>query len=148
MIDFSNIEKERRYFINQKNKYYEGLREFNGFKGASKSRGNFYVEHFKKQVEMTENDTYYLKFLCLLNEYIQNGNFSVAESIYILVNFIDPELKMLEIYETFCKKDEISSLIKEEFGFYDKNVINLERVYAKRYKKADDYVFEKNLKIK
>lgn len=141
-------EEEKKYYLRQKEKYFIDLKKFNGFIKVNKSRCDFYVERLKNEIKKTNDDNYYLKLIENLNEYIYSGNFSLAESVYILVNFIDPELDMIKIYETYCNKDEIIKEIKNEFGFYDHVIIKMEKIYMAKYKDMDDYIFEKNLELK
>ena len=148
MVFINELEQERKQYEYQKKKYYESFRDFKGFKDSKIQRSKFYTEHLKGKIDIDlTNDIYYLSLLGLMNDYIKNGNFSLAESIYILVNIIDPELKMLDTYVNCCKRKEIETEIRKEFGFFDKNLIVLENVYAKRYKKETSYELEKNLKL-
>lgn len=143
-----HYDDERRYYLKQREKYFESFRYFKKFDKVSKSRCDFYIERFKSEIKKTNNDKYYLLLLDTLNDYVKNNNFSFDESIYILVNFIDPELDMVKIYEFCCNKNELEKEIREEFGFYDHALIKVEKIYISKYKKKDDYIFEKNLELK
>lgn len=140
--------EERKFYIGQKEKYLRNLRNFKGFNEVDIDKCNSYVEKFNEEIEKTDDDSYYLFLLTRLNYYISKRNFSLAESIYILVNYIDPELDIIKIYETYCKKNEIVDEIEKEFGFYDQIIVKIEKVYISKYKNSDDYLFEKNLELK
>ena len=62
----------------------------------------------------------------------QNNILGLSNTKEIIIFFIltvDPELKMLTIYEEECRKDRIKERIKEEFGFYNEDFLRIETLY-------------------
>ena len=58
---------------------------------------------------------------------------SIDERIVFLIAAIDPELKLLTIYEEECRTEFIKKRALEEVGFYDKSLIDFERKYKDRF---------------
>lgn len=55
------------------------------------------------------------------------------EMLLLFILIIDPELTMLTIYEEESKDEEIAKRAEEELGFYNKNLIYLEKLYKKKF---------------
>ncbi len=58
---------------------------------------------------------------------------SLKAKFVLLIHTIDPELKMLQIYEEESNVEEIERRVIEEFGYYDMELIRLERLYHLRF---------------
>ena len=63
----------------------------------------------------------------------------------ILFLTVDPEFKIYEIYEDYCNINDMKQAMIDEFGFFDENLIQLEKMYIKRFPNSTDYSFTKKL---
>jgi len=85
-----------------------------------------------------ENISGYLSLMVKVSEKLMTsaksfGLMNGDETAYFYIKLIDPDLKMLEIYECSNTKDEIKSFCLKNFGFYDNFFIFLERCYNERF---------------
>ncbi len=83
--------------------------------------GGFITSTAKKLY--TDNDIYKL----------ENGD----EKAYFFIKMLDPMFQYLEIYESFYSEDAIKDAAILNFGYYDKFIIFLEKLYNKRFKEFD-----------
>lgn len=58
---------------------------------------------------------------------------TVKEQILFFIMAVDPELKMLTIYEEESRMPEVKRRILEEFGFDNEDMLRLERLYHDRF---------------
>ncbi len=86
------------------------------------------------------------KFMIYLFNIIK-FDFTSEEKIAILIEVIDPNFEIYTIYELNNKIDIIRQEIKKKIGFYNKDLIKLEKLYITKFYDIDDYTFEKNLKL-
>lgn len=73
---------------------------------------------------------------CIYNLLHQSDLLSTSileEKLAFFINCVDPELKILDIYEEECTYPRIEARIKEEFGYYLKDLINLEKEYKSKF---------------
>lgn len=58
---------------------------------------------------------------------------NLRAKLVLIIYIIDPELKILKIYEEESTIDEIKRRCIEEFGYYNMELIRLERLYHQRF---------------
>ena len=63
--------------------------------------------------------------------------YNVQEILSILIEAIDPNLRLLKISMTSNTDFEIKKKANRLFGFYDPNLIDFEREYARRFYKVN-----------
>lgn len=124
-----------------KNRFYYLAGSFDGFNELTIER----KEELKKEAILLqkkyceENNALcpnYYKVLNCLNNDIQNHTYAPYEAITLLIETIDPSLKLIKIFLS-CKTDfEMDSKSTKELGFYDPKLIDYELAYAKRFNKA------------
>lgn len=74
----------------------------------------------------------------------KNKKYTPEEAIALLIETVDPNLKCLKIYMRSNDSFKTETIITEQFGFYDTELIDFEREFAKRFNKAKP----KNLQLK
>lgn len=78
----------------------------------------------------------YYKVLNCLNNDIQNHTYAPYEAVTLLIETIDPSLKLIKIFLLSKTDFEMDSKSTKELGFYDPKLIDYELAYAKRFNKA------------
>lgn len=99
-----------------------------------------------RQIEMQKKNKLLIAYSYLNSIYTRN-KLNSTQNIVLIVNHIDPELKMLQIFYECSKEDDIRRAIKEEFGFYNKDFIKIEKIYNEYFKLIED-PFNMNKKSK
>ena len=61
------------------------------------------------------------------------GISGMAEQLALFILLVDSELDMLRIYEEESMMSEVERRIKEQFGYYNPELLNLEKKYHKRF---------------
>lgn len=81
---------------------------------------------------------------------LKNGlQFSSTQKIIFIIKLIDPELKMLDMYYTCSNEQDLRREIRLVFGFYERNFINLEKVYNNYFNIIEDpFISNKNSKVR
>ena len=72
----------------------------------------------------------------ITNDIEKDKKYTPEEAIALLIETVDPNLKCLKIYMKNNDNFKIETLITDLFGFYDTNLIDYEREFAKRFNKA------------
>ncbi len=132
-----------------KRRFCSFCRNFESFDNLDQINNNInaYIEELKKRYINDNNGTYYYRLLKELTDNIIKKNYSIDEILYILVNSIDPELKIYRIYESNCKIDQIKKEVLSEFSFYDEDLPKLEKLYINKYCDSDKFDFTKKLEL-
>jgi len=69
-------------------------------------------------------------------DYSQNifySKLSIHEKIILLILCIDPNLKLLQIYQDECTINKLKERCLNEYGFYCKDLFRLEELYRERF---------------
>ena len=107
--------------IKIKSKFYYFNRNFESFDKLSDDRRNELI-----------NDA----IMHITNDIEKNKKYTPEEAIALLIETVDPNLKCLKIYMRSNDRFKTETIITEQFGFYDTNLIDYEREFAKRFNKA------------
>lgn len=74
-----------------------------------------------------------IAFNLLKQNKLIGGNGTLKQAILIFILIYDPELTMLKIFLDESTQTKIIQRAKEELGFYNKNLIRLEKEYHERF---------------
>lgn len=141
--DTDNLLFQYESFKNgSKNQFYCLTRSFDGFNELTIERR----DELKKEAlilqekYLKENDALcpnYYRILSKLDKDILNyKKYTSYEAIVLLIETIDPSLKLIKIFLSSKTDFEIESKSTKELGFYDSKLIDYELAYAKRFNKA------------
>ena len=119
------------------------LKKFQNFENITDERRQEIIDFKNKKYPriiqiVNPNDLYfYLLFFLNNNNNRLNKDFplNTDEKIIFLIECIDPDLEILQIYEWECNINAIKSKIFNKFGFFDINLINFEKRYSEKFKK-------------
>lgn len=110
-------------------------------------RSQIIKEGIELKKKFIDNDTkigskYYdiVAYIIVLNnrkKEIDYSKYSSEEVLALLIETIDPKLLLLKIYLTSNSDFEIEKKANRLFGFYDPNLIDFEREYARRFYKKN-----------
>lgn len=110
-------------------------------------RSQIIKEGIELKKKFIDNDTkigskYYdiVAYIIVLNnrkKEIDYSKYSPEEVLALLIETIDPKLLLLKIYLTSNSDFEIEKKANRLFGFYDHNLIDFEREYARRFYKKN-----------
>jgi len=126
--------------INYLDRFYRSL-HFKGFKYITNERQqeldqivlNWYDFFHAENLEMLELMSSVTKFF---NAYEEVMNLKTDdEFLYFYINIVDPELLLLECYESANKKEDIKKLCYINFKIYDARLIFIEKHYNKIFNK-------------
>ena len=78
------------------------------------------------------NDLHTAAYSCSVQKETLGLN-NILEELVFLILVGDPELNCLRIYEEESRMENVESRIKEEFGYYNYNLIRLEQLYHDRF---------------
>lgn len=124
-----------------RSRFYYLISSFDGFNELTAER----KEELKKEALLLqkkyceEKDMLcpnYYKVLNCLNNDICNYTYAPYEAIALLIETIDPSLKLTKIFLSSKTDFEMESKSTNELGFYDPKLIDYELAYAKRFNKA------------
>lgn len=124
-----------------KNRLYYLTSSFDGFNELTVER----KEELKKEAILLQKKYCeeknalcpdYYKVLNCLNNDIQNHTYAPYEAVTLLIETIDPSLKLIKIFLLSKTDFEMDSKSTKELGFYDPKLIDYELAYAKRFNKA------------
>ena len=118
------------------------------FNNLTDERRNQIIEEGKElKKKFIDNETkigskYYdiVAYIIVLNnrkKEIDYSKYSPEEVLALLIETIDPKLLLLKIYLTSNSDFEIEKKANRLFGFYDPNLIDFEREYARRFYKKN-----------
>ena len=129
-------------FQGVKNRFYYLTSSFDGFNKLTIER----KEELKKEAILFQKKYCeeknalcpdYYKVLNCLNNDIQNHTYAPYEAVTLLIETIDPSLKLTKIFLSSKTDFEIESKSTKELGFYDQKLIDYELAYAKRFNKSN-----------
>lgn len=136
------------------------LHDYETFKSSSKKQFEYLVHSFSGFDDLTieRRDELKKEAIVLQKKYCENNNalcpnyyiilnkldkdilnykkYTPYEAIALLIETIDPTLKLTKIFLSSKTDFEIESKSTKEFGFYDSNLIDYELAYAKRFNKS------------
>lgn len=138
----SNTEKR---YINPERRYLNQL-----FSVVINNKNNFYKlsdEQREKTKELAEflsskyskehcDDNYFYNFLYTMfsiKDSDKKGALTADEKLTLLIETIDPELKMYHYYVDSKSIDEAKEKITDTFGFYDERLCYVEKYYKQRF---------------
>lgn len=90
-------------------------------------------EKVQEYISTVDNYDYKSVSYHLINQNKLIGLESIEEDLLFFLLAIDPELKVLQIYENSCNLKEIKPKIKQEFCFFNLDFIRLEKRYHDIY---------------
>ena len=134
------MNNNEKYFIEKTIRFFYSLcRNVTDFSEINEEKLNDYIELIKEK--------YYVNTLRHLSNRIRKDGMLDKESIYILINSIDPNLEMYQIYERNSILKEVKSEVISSFGFYVDNLLKYEKIYIDYYKNKDEYDFTKKMML-
>lgn len=127
--------------IKIKSKFYYFNRNFESFNKLSDDRRNEIIIDAKSLKDRyIDNEkigpVYYNILMHITNDIEKDKKYTPEEAIALLIETVDPSLKCLKIYMKNNDNFKIETIITDLFGFYDTNLIDYEREFAKRFNKA------------
>lgn len=128
--------------------FYSLCRNVKSFDSINLDKINPIIEDLKPKYKREETGKYYYSLLRKLSNNIFKSYLSAEEALFILINVIDENLNIFEIYEVNCKINDIKNECIENFGFHDDKLIQVEKQYIKHLKKEKEYDFTKKLELK
>lgn len=100
------------------------------------SEERYQVLQEKAQIWLSEtnatNDLFTAAYSCV-NQQDTIGLRNISEQLVFLILTADPELNALRIYEEESKMDEVERRCKEQFNYYNINLLTLEKLYHERF---------------
>lgn len=145
------------------------LHDYETFKSSSKKQFEYLVHSFSGFDDLTieRRDELKKEAIVLQKKYCENNNalcpnyyiilnkldkdilnykkYTPYEAIALLIETIDPTLKLTKIFLSGKTDFEIESKSTKELGFYDQKLIDYELAYAKRFNKSNSYALIKKL---
>lgn len=127
--------------IKIKSKFYYFNRNFESFDKLSDDRRNELINDANELKDRYIGNekigpVYYNILMHITNDIEKNKKYTPEEAIALLIETVDPNLKCLKIYMRSNDSFKTETIITEQFGFYDTNLIDYEREFAKRFNKA------------
>ena len=126
-----------------KNQFYYLTSPFDGFNELTIERRD---ELKKEAIELQEKyckennalcPNYYIILNKLDKDILNYKKYTPYEAIALLIETIDPTLKLTKIFLSSKTDFEIESKSTKELGFYDQKLIDYELAYAKRFNKSN-----------
>ena len=149
--------KNDRIRLNTKLKLERAIYGFNDFNNLTcDKREELRKEALNLRERFIKNDkiglAYYNIIQCITfydetNKHHNHKKYTPEETLSLLIETVDPNLRMLKIFMTSNTDFEIEKKANKLFGFYDPNLIDFEREYAKRFFKANRKEQIKKLKL-
>lgn len=145
------------------------LHSYEGYKTKTKRRFHYITKDFKdfdvlseekknqlkleaeslKDKLFIENDKfcpmYYKVKEKLNNDVTLENKYTIEEAIALLIETVDPSLKLLKISRKYNTNLEIETISTKILGFYDLQLIDFEREYARKFKKSNSSILMKKL---
>lgn len=127
--------------IKVKSKFYYFNRNFESFDKLSDDRRNELIDDANELKDRYIGNekigpVYYNILMHITNDIEKNKKYTPEEAIALLIETVDPNLKCLKIYMRSNDSFKTETIITEQFGFYDTELIDFEREFAKRFNKA------------
>lgn len=125
-----------------KNQFYYLTSSFDGFNELTIERRDelkkeallLQEKYFEKNDALCPN---YYRILSKLDKDMLNyKKYAPYEAIALLIETIDPSLKLIKIFLSSKTDFEMECKSTNELGFYDSKLIDYELAYAKRFNKA------------
>lgn len=111
----------------------------NSFNTVSQER---FIELYDMAVlwrnKINKEATYTTCLYNIINQASLLGLNNIEEKFTFFISTIDPELHLLDIYEEECRFEFIEKRSLEELGFYNKNLIKIEKTYQKHFYPNDN----------
>lgn len=145
------------------------LHSYEGYKTKTKSRFHYITKDFKDFDVLSEEKKNQLKLeaeslkdklyiendkfcpMCykvmekLNNDVTLENKYTIEEAIALLIETVDPSLKLLKISRKYNTNLEIETISTKILGFYDLRLIDFEREYARKFKKSNSSILMKKL---
>lgn len=136
--------------IKVKSKFYYFNRNFESFDKLSDDRRNELIEDanaLKNRYIGNEKigPIYYNILMHITNDIEKRKKYTPEEAIALLIETVDPSLNCLKVYMRSNDSFKTETIITEQFGFYDTELIDFEREFAKRFKKSNSSALIKKL---
>ena len=136
--------------IKVKSKFYYFNRNFESFDKLSDDRRNELIEianELKDRYIGNEKigPVYYNILMHITSDIEKNKKYTPEEAIALLIETVDPNLKCLKIYMRSNDSSKTETIITEQFGFYDTELIDYEREFVKRFNKSNSSALIKKL---
>ena len=149
--------KNEKIRLSAKLKLERTINEINDFNNLScDKREELKKEALNLRERFIKNDkiglAYYNIIQCITfydetNKHHNHKKYNPEETLSLLIETVDPNLRMLKISMTSNSDFEIEKKANRLFGFYDSMLINCEREYAKRFFKTNKKDQIKKLKL-
>lgn len=119
--------------IDYSKKLFDAIIYFKNFNSITKDEFNEVKEKALKYIQNNKDINYTTVIYHLLyqNDILKLKDYKQQFLFLILV--IDPELKLLEIYEEECTWKNIEERAKSELNFFDENIIKLEKKFKEKF---------------
>ena len=139
------------YKTNAKNRFHYITKDFIDFNLLSEEKKNqlkLEAESLKDKF-CDKDDKFcpmYYKVMEKLNIDVTFENkYTIEEAIALLIETVDPSLKLLKISRKYNTNLEIETISTKILGFYDLRLIDFEREYARKFKKSNSSILMKKL---
>lgn len=149
---FKNVRKNEELFLNVNHDYFSkivvlfnGVRNFDGVTEEENERVILLAEDYLSKYGKPSLNTLAFQ-LIWQKEILGISNFKEVIIFFILV--MDKDLKLLDIYNEEANWNNIEKRSMEEFGFYNKNLILLEKDYQERFVPNYDPWYKNKKEIK
>ena len=126
-----SIDKFNNEFITkEKRSFYSLCRNVEEFCIDDEEKVNDTIEYVKSNFSSQKDSSYYDKTIIFLRRKITSMTITPDEASFILINSIDPNFRLYELYEEECNNDLFQKKAKIFFKFYDENFFKLEKKYV------------------
>lgn len=105
----------------------------------------------KKNIYNKENlgKDYFYNFLIYLFNYRNlNEVKTMEERLALLIEVLDPDFEIFKSFETNSKMKDIKNQALENLGFFNSELIRIEKLYIEKFYNINDFLFTKKLQIK
>lgn len=126
----------------------EKIKDFNALTDYDKENIKKEAERLSKIYNKSEfGNEYYYRLLYYMYKLKskQTRELSVQKKLAIIIETIDPEFEMYKIYENNSNIKVIKANILAKFGFFDENLIKVEKLYIEKFYDISEYEFTKKL---
>ena len=158
----NGISYDMKYFLHEydaykaksRRRFYYITKDFTTFDSLNENRINELKQEAEKLRKKlcNENDKFCPLYYKVINQISHDNQFekkyTVEEIIALLIETIDPSLKLLKISRKFNTNLEIETMSTKNLGFYDVKIVEFEREYARKFKKSNSKMLMKKLEDK
>lgn len=120
---------KQAYFI-KLNTLFNGIKDFNGI--TKKENDNLIIKAIEYEEKYGHPDANTLAYQLIYQADLLQLN-NMKERVIFFILLIDKDLKLLDIYNNSSTWDDIKAKSLEEFGFYNKDLITLEKRYQEMF---------------